>query len=52
MRLTHAAEGVKKSFAPGLGAATLMRLVVLFCREKVGWPMGILPRAFSDMPRN
>ena len=25
---------------------------MLFWREKVGWPTGILPRAFSDMPRN
>ena len=25
---------------------------MLFCREKVGWPTGILPRAFSDMPRS
>ncbi len=33
-------------------AAWLFRLVVLFCRENEGWPAGILPRAFSDMPRN
>ena len=25
---------------------------MLFCRENVGWPTGILPRAFSDMPLN
>ena len=33
-------------------AALLDRLVVLFCRENEGWPAGIFPRAFSDMPRN
>jgi hypothetical protein len=25
---------------------------VLFCREKAGCPTGLLPLAFSDMPRN
>lgn len=30
----------------------LPRLVVLFCREKVGVPAGILPLAFSDIPLN
>lgn len=29
-----------------------LRLVVLFWREKEGVPAGILPLAFSDMPRN
>lgn len=28
----------------------LLRLVVLFWRENAGFPTGILPRAFSDMP--
>jgi len=28
----------------------LCRLVTLFCRENDGWPTGIFPRAFSDMP--
>lgn len=41
---------------PGFGdiivAAWLLKLVVLFCRENEGCPAGILPRAFSDMPRN
>jgi hypothetical protein len=50
---TQFKEGVKNSFAPRIGVAlTLARLVMLFCREKVGWPTGILPRAFSDMPRS
>ena len=34
------------------GPARLCRLVMLFWREKAGWPTGILPRAFSDMPRS
>jgi hypothetical protein len=25
---------------------------MLFWREKAGWPTGIFPRAFSDMPRS
>lgn len=25
---------------------------MLFCRENDGWPAGILPRAFSDIPRS
>lgn len=29
----------------------LARLEILFVREKAGWPTGILPLAFSDMPR-
>lgn len=32
-------------------AAWLLRLVTLFCREKVAWPAGIFPRAFSDIRR-
>lgn len=50
MRLTHAAEGVKNSFVASAGVAALLRLVMLLVREKVGWPTGIFPRAFSDMP--
>lgn len=50
--LTHAVDGVKNSFVPNMGVAMLLRLVVLFCREKAGLPTGILPRAFSDIPRN
>lgn len=30
----------------------MLRLVVLFWREKDGWPAGSFPRAFSDMPRS
>lgn len=33
-------------------AAWLLRLVVLLCRENEGCPAGILPRAFSDIPRS
>jgi hypothetical protein len=43
---------VKNSLAAIIGVAMLARLVTLFCREKVGWPTGIFPRAFSDMPLN
>jgi hypothetical protein len=43
---------VKNSFAAIIGAAILARLVMLFVREKVGWPTGIFPRAFSDIPLN
>lgn len=50
--LTQEAEGVKNSLEPRVGEVMLVRLVVLFCRENAGWPTGILPRAFSDMPRN
>jgi hypothetical protein len=53
VKLTHVTEGVKNSFAPSMGVAfMLVRLVILFWRENVGWPTGILPRAFSDMPRS
>jgi hypothetical protein len=52
-QFTHVTDGVKNSFAPRLGVALkLARLVVLFWRENVGCPTGILPRAFSDMPRS
>jgi len=52
--LTHPDEGVKNSFPPKAGVVTaaLLRLVVLFWREKAGCPTGRFPRAFSDMPRN
>lgn len=51
--LTHVTDGVKNSFAPSIGVAFILaRLVMLFCREKVGCPTGILPRAFSDIPRS
>lgn len=50
VQLTHEAEGVKNSFVASAGVATLLRLVMLFVREKVGWPTGIFPLAFSDMP--
>lgn len=53
VRLTHVMEGVKNSFAPTMGVAlTLVRLVMLFWRENVDCPTGILPLAFSDMPRS
>lgn len=35
-----------------MDAGWLLRLVVLFWREKDGWLAGILPRAFSDIPRS
>ena len=46
------AVGSKLEVGDEMVAAWLFRLVVLFCRENEGWPAGILPRAFSDMPRN
>lgn len=46
------AVGSKPEVGDEMVAAWLFRLVVLFCRENEGWPAGILPRAFSDMPRN
>ena len=50
---THVTDGVKNSFTARLGVAFMLaRLVMLFWREKVVCPTGILPRAFSDMPRN
>lgn len=45
------AVGSKPEVGNEMVAAWLFRLVVLFCRENEGWPAGILPRAFSDMPR-
>ena len=48
----HSAEGWN---VPPLAVATgvrLCRLVMLFCRLNDGVPTGILPRAFSDMPRS
>lgn len=50
MHLTHIAEGVKNSFVASDGVAALLRLVMLFVRENVGWPTGIFPLAFSDIP--
>ena len=44
--------GSKPEVGDEMVAAWLFRLVVLFCRENEGWLAGILPRAFSDMPRN
>lgn len=46
------AVGSKPEVGDEMVAAWLFRLVVLFCRENEGWPAGILPRAFSDMPRS
>ena len=46
------AVGSKPDVGDEIVAAWLFRLVVLFCRENEGCPAGILPRAFSDMPRN
>ena len=46
------AVGSKSKVGDEMVVAWLFRLVVLFCRENEGWPAGILPRAFSDMPRN
>ena len=50
--LTQGTDGVKNSLVAKAGPAMLCRLLMLFCREKVGWPTGILPRAFSDIPLN
>lgn len=44
--------GVKWVDADGIVAVWLLRLVTLFCLENVICPAGILPRAFSDIPRN
>ena len=46
------AVGLKPDVGDEMVAAWLFRLVMLFCRENEGWPAGILPRAFSDIPRN
>jgi len=48
----HSTEGWNVppfAVAPGV---KLCRLDMLFCRLKDGAPTGILPRAFSDMPRS
>ena len=47
---THGAEGTKPLMADTI--LWLLRLVILFCRENDGCPAGILPLAFSDMPRS
>jgi len=39
-------------FGDTIVAAWLLKLVMLFWRENEGCPAGILPRAFSDMPRS
>lgn len=49
---THGVDGVKNSLAPNAGVARLAKLVVLFWREKAGCPIGLLPLAFSDIPRS
>lgn len=43
--------GLKPEVGDARDTAWADRLVELFGREKEGWPAGILPRAFSDMPR-
>jgi hypothetical protein len=45
-------EGVKPVEVEWITGAREVREVELFWREKEGWPAGILPRAFSDMPRS
>ena len=50
LQLTHGAEGTKP-FIPDI-ILWLLRLDILFCRENDGWPAGILPLAFSDIPRS
>lgn len=47
---THGAEGTKPLIAETI--LWLFRLDMLFCRENDGWPAGILPLAFSDIPRS
>lgn len=47
---THGAEGTKPLIPETM--LWLFRLDMLFCREKDGWPAGILPLAFSDIPRS
>lgn len=49
---THDAVGVKPFTGDINAAAWLVRLMTLFCLEKDGCPAGILPLAFSDMPRS
>ena len=43
---------MKPAFVEAIVVVERPRLVVLFCLEKVGIPAGILPLAFSDMPRS
>lgn len=51
--LTQGVVGVNPpAFDDVTAAIWLLRLVVLFCRENDGWPTGILPLAFSDIPRS
>ena len=51
-RHTHGAEGVKPEVVGIIVALLLLMLDRLLTREKDVWPTGILPLAFSDMPRN
>ena len=50
--LTQAAVGVKPVLAAETATELLVMLDMLLTRENVGVPTGILPLAFSDMPRN
>ena len=50
--LTQGAEATKLPLFERGASAYLLKLVVLSWRENVGGPAGILPLAFSDMPRN
>jgi hypothetical protein len=49
---SQAGEGVKPVVGVWMTGARDASDVELFWREKEGWPAGILPRAFSDMPRS
>jgi hypothetical protein len=48
----HSAEGWNDPPLADVTVVRLCRLVMLFCRLNDGAPTGILPRAFSDMPRS
>lgn len=48
----HSAEGWNDPPLVVVTGVKLCRLVMLFCRLNDGVPTGILPRAFSDMPRS
>jgi hypothetical protein len=50
--LTQAVVGIKPLEDGAKTADMLIWLVMLFCLEKEGCPAGILPRAFSDIPRS
>lgn len=50
MKQTHGAEGTKPLIADTI--LWLFKLDILFCRENDDWPAGILPLAFSDIPRS